>query len=253
MSFLVEGGNIWDDVATNFDPTKVGKPLTQTTQKYLDALGVGVNTVGSCYKPRFDKQGNVVPSNDLDAMLDLNVLAHAFGTSDGKTTRKALNDYLQKQGLKTYQSGVTVHARVPLGGQFYQVDMKVVPNAAKVAQYHRHDIPQGSQYKGVNKQLVMSALATSQGMLWSPDEGLYARDEAGKKAQLLSDDWDTIAQYLLGKGATGKDLGSVESILAKIPEQRREEIMATARAGRSWQSATPGVNEWFKSTLEMLK
>jgi len=99
----------------------------------------------------------------------------------------------------------------------------------------------------------MSALASSQGMLWSADEGLYARDEAGKKAQLLSDNWDTIAQYLLGKGATGKDLGSVESILAKVPEQNREQIMVTARAGRSWQSATPGVNEWFKNTLDMLK
>ena len=158
-----------------------------------------------------------------------------------------------KQGLKTYQSGVTVHARVPMNGQFYQVDFKVVPNAAKVAQFHRHDIPQGSQYKGVNKQLVMSALATSRGMLWSPDEGLYKRDEAGKKAQLLSDDWDTIAEYLLGQGASGKDLGSVESILAKIPEQEREQIMSTARAGRSWQSATPGVNEWFKNTLTLLK
>jgi hypothetical protein len=25
------------------------------------------------------------------------------------------------------------------------------------------------------------------------DEGLYKRDNAGKKAELLSDDWDTIA------------------------------------------------------------
>lgn len=251
---LNEGGNIWKDVATNFDPREVGKPLTATTQKYIDQLGARVNTIGSCYKPRFDSEGNIVPSNDLDAMLDLGVLQHVFGTTDGKTTRKALNDYLKKQGLETYQAGVTVHTRVPMGGKFYQVDLKVVPNAAKVAQFHRHDIPQGSPYKGVNKQLVMTALATSQGMLWSPDEGLYKRDETGKKAQLLSDDWDTIAQYLLGKGAVGSDLGSVESILAKIPDaQRREEIMAKARAGHSWQAATPGINEWFKNTLELLK
>lgn len=253
MYYLVEGGNIWDDVATNFDPREVGKALTATTQKYLDQLGVRVNTIGSAYKPRFDREGNVVPSNDLDAMLDLAVLQHVFGTSDGKTTRKALNDYLTKQGLKTYQAGVTVHTRVPMGDKFYQVDLKVVPNAAKVAQFHRHDIPQGSPYKGVNKQLVMNALATSKGMLWSPDEGLYARDQAGKKAQLLSDDWDTIAQYLLGKGATGKDLGSVESILAKIPQEQQQAIMDKARAGHSWQAATPGVNEWFKRTMEMLK
>jgi hypothetical protein len=101
---------------------------------------------------------------------------------------------------------------------------------------------------------VMNALASTQGMLWSPDEGLYKRDASGKKAELLSDDWDMIAQYLLGKGATGSDLGSVESIMAKITDpQRKEEIMNMARAGASWQAATPGVNEWFKNTLEMLK
>ena len=251
---LFEGGNIWPDVVTNFDPSKVGEPLTQTTQKYLDKLGAIVHTIGSAWKPRLDKDGNIVPSNDLDAMVDLAELQKAFNTSDAKTTRQALDDYLQKQGLETYKAGVTVHTRVPMGGKFYQVDLKVVPNAAKVAQFHRHEIPQGSQYKGVNKQLVMNALASSQRMLWSPDEGLYARNANGKKAELLSDDWDTIAQYLLGKGASGKDLGSVESILAKIPDpKRREEIMNMARSGHSWQAATPNVTEWFRRAMDMLK
>lgn len=253
--YLVEGGNIWDDVETNFDPRQVGKPLTAEAQKYIDQLGARINTIGSCWKPRFDKEGNVVPSNDLDAMVELKVLQHVFNTEDAKATRKALSNYIQKQGLQTYQAGVTVHVRVPMGGKFYQVDIKVVPNAAKVAQYHRHEIPQGSPYKGVNKQLVMNALASSQGMLWSPDEGLYKRDANGKKAELLSDDWDTIAKYLLGdNNATGSDLGSVESILAKIPDpQRKEEIMSKARAGHSWQQATPTVNEWMRNILAIIK
>jgi hypothetical protein len=177
-----------------------------------------------------------------------------FGTTDAKTTRKALNDFLQKQGLQTKQAGVTVHTRVPMGDKFYQADIKVVPNAANVAQFHRHDIPKGSPYKGVNKQLVMNALASTQGMLWSPDEGLYKRDNAGKKAELLSDNWDQIAKYLLGQGATGQDLGSVESIMNKIPDQKRkDDIMNMARAGHSWQQATPNVTEWFRRALDILK
>jgi hypothetical protein len=249
---LFEGGNIWPDVVTNFDPGKVGKPLTAQTQKYLDKLGTTIHTVGSCWKPRLDKNGNVVPSNDLDAMVDLQELQNAFGTKDAKTTRQALDDYLQQQGLETHKAGVTVHTRVPLGNKFYQVDIKVVPKAQVVSQFHRHDIPQGSQYKGVNKQLVLNALATSQNMLWSPDEGLYARDQNGKKAQLLSDNIDVIAQYLLGKGATGQDLGSVESILAKIPDkQRREEIMNMARSGASWKAATPNVMEALNEAPEI--
>ena len=62
-----------------------------------------------------------------------------------------------------------------------------------------------------------------------------------------------ISKYLLGNTATGKDLGSVESILNKIPdEKRKEEIMSMARKGQSWQAATPGVNEWFRRAMDML-
>lgn len=251
---LLEGGNIWPDVETNFNPEKIGKPLAAITQKYLDPLGVKLEIIGSCYQPRYDKDGNIIHSNDLDSMVELSTLMKQFNTKDGKTTRQALDDYLRKQGLKTFKAGVTVHTRIPMGDKFYQVDIKVVPNAAKVAQFHRHDIPKGSPYKGVNKQLVMHALASSQNMLWSPDEGLYMRDATGKKADLLSDDLDTIAKYLLGHGAIGKDLGSVESIMAKIPDsKRREEIMNMARAGHSWQQATPNVTEWFRRTMDLVK
>lgn len=251
---LLEGGNIWDDVETGFDPGVVGKPLTAETQRYLEPLGAEVHTIGSCWTPRYDKEGNVVPSNDLDCMVELSTLMKQFDTKDAKTTRKALSEFLKGKGIETHQAGVTVHTRMPMKGKFYQVDIKVVPNAAKVAQFHRHDIPKGSPYKGVNKQLVMNALASSQRMLWSPDEGLYARDANGKKAELLSDDWDEIAKYLLGQGASGKDLGSVESIMAKIPDQkRREEIMNMARSGHSWQAATPNVVEWFRRAMDILK
>lgn len=251
---LFEGGNIWPDVVTGFDPTKVTKPLVATAEKYVADIGLDLHVIGSGYSPRYTANGDVVPSGDLDVLGDLSTLMSFFQAPDAKSARKSLAEYLQQKGIKTYQAGVTVHTRIPMGDSFYQVDIKVVPNAAKVAQFHRHDIPKGSPYKGVNKQLIMNALASSQRMLWSPDEGLYARDAAGKKAELLSDDWNTIAQYLLGKGATGKDLSSVESIMAKITDpKRKEEIMNMARAGHSWQAATPNVTEWFRRALDMLK
>jgi hypothetical protein len=90
--------------------------------------------------------------------------------------------------------------------------------------------------------MMMNALASSQNMLWSPDEGLYARDEAGKKAGFISDDLDTIAKYLIGKHAQGTDLGSVESILAAIPdENKRNEIFNSASSGASWKAVSPQV------------
>lgn len=254
MKLLLEGGNIWPDVETGFDPSVVGKPLSETTQKYLDPLGATLHVIGSCWKPRYDKDGNVIPSNDLDAMIDLEELQKVFNTKDSSTTRRALNEYMQKQGIQTKMAGVTVHTRIPMGGKFYQADLKVVANAAEVAEHHRHEIPQGSPYKGVNIQLVRNAIASINGYLWSPDEALYKRDANGKKGEFVTRNMDQEAKILLGPTATGKDWRSVEGILSKIPDpKRREEIMNMARAGASWQAATPNVTEWFRRALDMLK
>lgn len=251
---LLEGGNIWPDTV-HLDPTKVTKPLTATTEQYLKEIGLQLYVIGSGYAPRFKADGNVVESGDLDVLADMGVLMQYFDTQDPKVARKSLAEYLQGKGIKTYQAGTTVHTRIPFNGQHYQVDIKVIPNAANVAQFHRHEIPKGSPYKGVNKQMMMNALATSQHMLWSPDEGLYARDNAGKKAELISTNWDEIAKKLLGNpNATGKNLGSVESILASIPdEKRKQDIFNVAKNSKSWQAATPNVTEWFRRTMDMLK
>jgi hypothetical protein len=93
--------------------------------------------------------------------------------------------------------------------------------------------------------MMMNALASSQNMLWSPDEGLYARDAAGKKSEFISDDLDVIAKRLIGPAAKAQDLGSVESILAAIPDQaRRDQIFQQASSGASWQAVSPQpVNE----------
>ena len=99
--------------------------------------------------------------------------------------------------------------------------------------------------------MMMNALASSQGMLWSPDEGLYARDQLGKKSEFISDDLDEIAKQLLGKHAQAKDLGSVESILNAIPDKaRRDEIFQSASSGASWQAVSPKpINESSAPTV----
>jgi predicted XRE-type DNA-binding protein len=248
MMLLNEGGNIWDDTES-FDQ-KIAQDLEKQLEKYLSSTGLNVYRIGSGATPT---PGKI--SGDLDVMVDLDVAAKFFNEEDPKKVRIELENYLQQKGLETRRIAVTVHVKMPYGDKFHQVDIKVVKNAANVYKFHVHDIPKGSPWKGVNKQMMMNTLASSQGMLWSPDEGLYARDAAGKKAQLLSTDLDEIAQYLLGKNAKGKDLGSVESILAAIPdENKRNEIFAKARASSSWQAATPdaGTNEWFSRLRKKL-
>ena len=63
---LFEGGNIWDDVETRFDPSEVGKQLANATYEILKPLGVSLEVIGSAWKPRYNSDGSVVPSNDLD-------------------------------------------------------------------------------------------------------------------------------------------------------------------------------------------
>jgi hypothetical protein len=230
---LNEGGNIWPE-SENFDQA-IASHLAHETNRYLKGVKAGVHLIGSAATPTPGKM-----SGDLDVMVDLNQLMQQFGTKDGKTTRVELEKYLQGQGLQTKKTGVTVHILLPYKDSFYQVDIKAVGNAEKVHKFHHHSIPAGSPYKGVHKQMMMNALASSQGMLWSPDEGLYARDELGKKAGFISDDLNVIAKHLLGKHAKGADLGSVESILNAIPDEaRRNEIFQQASSGASWQAVSP--------------
>lgn len=245
---LLEGGNIWPE-STPFDQA-IAEPLEKQLEKYLDGTGLNVFRIGSGATPT---PGKI--SGDLDVMVDLDAAANFFNVDDPKEIRIALEKYLQEKGLQTKRIAVTVHVLLPFGKEAHQVDIKVVRNAAKVYKFHVHNIPKGSQYKGVNKQMMLNALATSQGMLWSPDEGLYKRDAAGKKAELLSDDLDEIAKYLLGSNAQGNDLGSVESILDAIPDKaKRDEIFNIASTSQSWQKATPsvGTNEWFSKMKRML-
>jgi hypothetical protein len=230
---LNEGGNIWPE-SENFDQA-IASHLAHETNRYLKGVKAGVHLIGSAATPTPGKM-----SGDLDVMVDLNQLMQQFGTKDGKTTRVELEKYLQGQGLQTKKTGVTVHILLPYKDSFYQVDIKAVGNAEKVHKFHHHSIPAGSPYKGVHKQMMMNALASSKGMLWSPDEGLYARDELGKKAGFISDDLNVIAKHLLGKHAKGADLGSVESILNAIPDEaRRNEIFQQASSGASWQAVSP--------------
>jgi hypothetical protein len=81
---------------------------------------------------------------------------------------------------------------------------------------------------------MIANLAKEQNLLWSPYEGLFTRDDKGKKNRLLTNDLDDIAKTLLGDGAKGSDLGSVEAMLAKLPKDRADSIMQKLSQDPSW-------------------
>jgi hypothetical protein len=200
----------------------------------LTAIGARALPIGSGATPTVGKV-----SGDLDMIVDANVLANHFKVTDAKEVRKQLRALFNQAGFQTGQSGVSVHVRAEVDGAAHQVDIMVVPKAETAQKFHTHTIPSGSRYKGVHKQLALAALAKEQNLLWSAYEGLYTRGPDGKKNSLVTDDIDDIAKTLLGPSATGKDLGSYESILAALPPERAEALKAKLDQDPGWQSYAP--------------
>ena len=228
MQILLEGGNVWQDV-TDFDHKDI-PAIANTVNNALKGTGISVIPVGSAATPTPGKR-----SGDMDVVVDQDAVLNFFKAKDAKTARKALNDYIAKQGLQTAQTGINVHVRVPVNGEYHQVDIMVTPNATNVAKFHTHSIPSGSPYKGVNKQLMLAILAKSRNLMWSAWQGLFSRDANGKKADFITDDMDKIAKALFGGAGKAADMGSVEAIMSALPEQEAQALLAKAKADPNWK------------------
>ena len=122
-----------------------------------------------------------------------------------------------------------------VGDSAQQVDIMVVDNGETASKFHVHDIPKGSPYKGVHKQIMIADLAKEKGFKWSPYKGLVNRDTN----ELVSNDLENIAKQLIGPNATASDLGSVESILAKMPSAKEIVDKYEADPNSAWMKKKP--------------
>lgn len=228
IKILKEGGNAFPDVEP-FDHSII-KDISNQINKVLIKADAKAIPIGSGASPTPGKT-----SGDLDMIVDADRLANHFKSTELKDVRKQLRAMFDSAGFQTNQSGVSVHVRVPVGNSAHQVDIMIVTKAEKAAKFHTHDIPKGSPFKGVNKQIAMAYLAKKQNLLWSPYEGLWTRGPDGKKSKFYTDDLDKIAKTLLGSKATGKDLGSVEAMMAAMPDNAAQSMLADLRADKNWK------------------
>ena len=227
---LKEGGNIFPN-SISFDH-KMIPGIMKSINNVLTKTGSTAIPIGSGATPT---PGKV--SGDLDMIVDMDQLKQHFNMEDQKdpVIRKKLRQVFDLAGFNTGQSGTSVHVEVPMGDHTHQVDIMIVPNAQNAAQFHTHTIPQGSKFKGVNKMITLAKLAKNQNMLWSPYQGLFNRDANGKKADLVTDNIDQIAKTLLGPNASGKDIGSVEAIMAALGKEKGDALLADLRSGANWK------------------
>lgn len=209
------GGNVFQDVGP-FDHKQIPAIMKQINS-VLSNVGAKALPIGSGATPTPGKT-----SGDLDMIIDADQLANQFKSTDAKEVRKQLRSLFDQAGFQTSQSGVSVHVRTTIDNSAQQVDLMVVPQAEVAQKFHIHDIPKGSPYKGVHKQIALSNLAKKHNLLWSAYEGLWTRGPDGKKNKFYTNDLDKIAQTLLGPKATGKDLASLETIMAALPDGGKE-------------------------------
>jgi len=231
----------------------------------LAQIGLELVPVGSSWKEEPDERSPEEYSGDVDTMVDLDSIIAVFKVEpdlsrNKKDTieaagRRALRNYFEQKGYEAKQAGVNVFVRVPFKDKFYQLDIECIRKVSKVSRYHQHDIPKGSPYKGVSKQLMLSVLAKQKGYLYSAWEGLFTRTSDNKKGELVTDDWDEIAERLIGK-KDGRAIDSVEAIMQALPPNQGSALLAYVKQDKNWverkRPTQVGTNEWFRKILNKL-
>jgi hypothetical protein len=208
---LFEGGNVFKDTE--------GQPLTQRINKAdVPATIAWVEKVTGIKFPMerwLGSTGRNPTSGDLDLAVDNSevnkeqLAAHLseFVTSQGLDPR----DFVRKAG--------EVHLKTPIGGNpsngFVQTDFMFFPNLDWGMFYYSQGT--NTAYKGMNRAILMSSIAKQHGLKVGSN-GMFSR----ATNDLVSQDPDVVARYILGPQATRKDLDTVESIyaaLAKDPQK----------------------------------
>ena len=222
-TIIKEGGNIFQGTA-DFDQKLIPDMMKQINS-VMAKTGVKALPIGSGASPQAGKM-----SGDLDMIADAGQLIKKFNAPDVKTAKVELEKMFQQAGYETKKTGQIVHVKTTVGDVPQQVDIMVVDNGETASKFHVHDIPGGSPYKGVHKQIMIADLAKDAGFKWSPYKGLVSRETN----ELVSNDLDNIAKQLIGPNATAKDLGSVESIVAKMPSAKEIVDRQEADPNSAW-------------------
>ena len=204
---LLEGGNVFK--------TKDGEPRTQRINRA--DVPATINWIEQVTGIDFPKDrwlgstGKKPTSGDLDLAVDLNEVSK-------EQLARILTQFVQSQGLDPREYVVKkgeVHLCTPIGGDanrgFVQTDFMFFPNLDWGGFFYSGG--EDSEYKGVNRNILMSSIAKQQGLKVGAN-GMFSRttNELVRGGM----DPDYVASVLLGRGATRDNLKNVESIYAAL-------------------------------------
>ena len=234
---LKEGGNVFKtepdkQMITTRIPTKDVGPTIKFIEKIVgfeideqDRLG----TTGKKNNPGGSFEQN--SSGDIDLNTDLNKVSKSdiiaklsnWCTKQGIAQEDIMNKGRSKQDGWIHDAGDQVHFRTPIQGSegFVQTDFMFTTNP----DYQRGAKRGGTEaYGGALRAMLLASVARGRGYKMSPKFGLV---DPNKGDEVVADDWNKIAEILLGPGATEKDTHTVESMIARLrKDPNYEELIA---------------------------
>jgi len=248
--YLYEGGNVFDNtspvardaVAGVVDTVK--RELPSNLQKQL------IPNIGSA--------GYKVESGDIDVFIDEATLIKHFGAEDVKGAKITLAQYFKAKGYDVKLSGRNVHVDVPYNvdgkTKYAQVDIMVIHDAKRVADWHQHGLR--GQYdepgfKAAHLYILLNSIAKYLGLKVDAFGGVVMkRDE---KNTVVADNRNDAAKILLHPGAKASDLNSVATVMAALAnDPDREGKLAQAKQDVQKglltlpETITPGTAAWFR-------
>lgn len=202
-------------------------------ESQLTVINVSHTKVGSAY--------NCTSSvNDIDIQVELSdVIKHFAPTASKKSdtieklARVCVKNYFSDLGFEVAQAGINVFVCVPFEGNRYQVDLEIIYHINDIKEFHIHNIPPGSKYKGLHKQILLSLLAKKQGFLYSAWEGLYYRTDENKKGEFVTRSFSEISKILTGKYGANR-INCVENILNSLPYSQSVALLSEVEQDKNW-------------------
>ena len=252
---LFEGGNVFDNtgpvardnVAGVVDTVK--RELPSNLQKQL------IPNIGSA--------GYKVESGDIDVFIDEATLIKHFGAEDVKGAKITLAQYFKAKGYDVKLSGRNVHVDVPYNvdgkTKYAQVDIMVIADAKRVADWHQHG-PRGMyddpNFKASQLYILLNSIGKALGVKVDAFGGVVMRRDDNT---VVADNREDAAKLLLNPGAHAADLNSVASVMRALEgDPDKEGKLAQARQDAAKgiislpEDTQPGTAHWFRSITDKL-
>ncbi len=284
---LLEGGNVFktadkqpltqriatEDVPTTVDFIEKITGLDFTEEKDPED-GKPVKWLGSTgRKEDSDGTFELNSSGDLDLSVDAREITKEdliqklfdWCIANGISEEDIFNKGTKKTDGWIKDAGDNVHFRTPINGDqengFVQSDFMITSNP----KFQQGSMIGGNKnYRGEHRHIVLSSIARSKGIKYSPKFGLI--DPETNEVLPNGDDWNSIAKILLGQSASVKDIRNVNTILdyiIKLPNY--EELVAAARdtldrdgvslpkKTNTVETYSPGSIGWMRRMIDIVK